>query len=161
MKPYAALLVFTAAVLTSACGTDKPATDTTPRTTTATVSTTVAAPPSEDTPPPATEPEQEQQEPTGEAVPVEGDTDGDGVPDGFVSGGTPEPVAEPAGLAEDCAAGTAAASTCSYWGYPFGTSAGQGKTIARCGDATMERGTTFYTDGTSGWTQECADQMGH
>lgn len=33
------------------------------------------------------------------------------------------------------------------------------KTIASCGDATMEIGTTFFTDGTSGWTQQCANQM--
>lgn len=33
------------------------------------------------------------------------------------------------------------------------------KTIASCGDSTMEIGTTFFTDGTSGWTQQCANQM--
>ncbi|HHU66662.1 hypothetical protein [Corynebacterium sp.] len=36
------------------------------------------------------------------------------------------------------------------------------KTIASCGDPMMyETGTTFFTDGTSGWTQECANQMGY
>lgn len=35
-----------------------------------------------------------------------------------------------------------------------------GKTIDHCGDPGMhETGTTFFTDGTSGWTQECASQM--
>ena len=35
------------------------------------------------------------------------------------------------------------------------------KTISSCGDPMMHQpGTTFFTDGTSGWTQECADQMG-
>lgn len=35
------------------------------------------------------------------------------------------------------------------------------KSIASCGDPGMhERGTTFFTDGTSGWTQTCSDQMG-
>lgn len=34
------------------------------------------------------------------------------------------------------------------------------KTIASCGDSSLhETGTTFFTDGTSGWTQQCADQM--
>lgn len=33
------------------------------------------------------------------------------------------------------------------------------KTIASCGSADMyQRGTTFFTDGTSGWTQQCANQ---
>lgn len=36
------------------------------------------------------------------------------------------------------------------------------KTIESCGDPMMhETGTTFFTDGTSGWTQQCADQMGY
>ncbi len=36
------------------------------------------------------------------------------------------------------------------------------KTIASCGDPTMhETGTTFFTDGTSGWTSQCAEQMGY
>lgn len=36
------------------------------------------------------------------------------------------------------------------------------KTIASCGDPMIhETGTTFFTDGTSGWTQECANQMGY
>ncbi|WP_241228455.1 hypothetical protein [Corynebacterium hylobatis] len=36
------------------------------------------------------------------------------------------------------------------------------KTIASCGDPMMhETGTTFFTDGTSGWTQDCANQMGY
>lgn len=35
------------------------------------------------------------------------------------------------------------------------------KQIASCGDASMHQpGTTFFTDGTSGWTQQCASQMG-
>lgn len=34
------------------------------------------------------------------------------------------------------------------------------KTIASCGDPTMhETGTTFFTDGTSGWTLTCANKM--
>lgn len=34
------------------------------------------------------------------------------------------------------------------------------KIVESCGDVNIhERGTTFFTDGTSGWTQECADQM--
>ena len=34
------------------------------------------------------------------------------------------------------------------------------KVIESCGDVNIhERGTTFFTDGTSGWTQECADKM--
>lgn len=36
------------------------------------------------------------------------------------------------------------------------------KTIASCGERNLhETGTTFFTDGTSGWTQQCADQMGY
>lgn len=36
------------------------------------------------------------------------------------------------------------------------------KTIASCGDPMMhETGTTFFTDGTSGWTMDCANQMGY
>lgn len=36
------------------------------------------------------------------------------------------------------------------------------KTIASCGDPMIhETGTTFFTDGTSGWTEECANQMGY
>ena len=34
------------------------------------------------------------------------------------------------------------------------------KQIASCGDPSIhETGTTFFTDGTSGWTQQCASQM--
>lgn len=34
------------------------------------------------------------------------------------------------------------------------------KTVQSCGDVTMHQpGTTFFTDGTSGWTQQCSDQM--
>lgn len=34
------------------------------------------------------------------------------------------------------------------------------KTVAACGDPALhETGTTFFTDGSSGWTQQCADQM--
>lgn len=34
------------------------------------------------------------------------------------------------------------------------------KTIASCGDPSMhETGTTFFTDGTSGWTLTCANKM--
>lgn len=36
------------------------------------------------------------------------------------------------------------------------------KTIASCGDPTIHQtGTTFFTDGTTGWTQQCANQMGY
>lgn len=35
------------------------------------------------------------------------------------------------------------------------------KTISSCGDPMLHQpGTTFFTDGSSGWTQECANQMG-
>lgn len=34
------------------------------------------------------------------------------------------------------------------------------KTVSHCGDpASMESGTTFFTDGSSGWTQQCANVM--
>lgn len=34
------------------------------------------------------------------------------------------------------------------------------KTVASCGDPALhETGTTFFTDGSSGWTQQCASQM--
>lgn len=34
------------------------------------------------------------------------------------------------------------------------------KSVSSCGDpATMESGTTFFTDGSSGWTQQCANVM--
>lgn len=34
------------------------------------------------------------------------------------------------------------------------------KSISSCGDLSMHQpGTTFFTDGTSGWTQHCSDQM--
>lgn len=34
------------------------------------------------------------------------------------------------------------------------------KQISHCGSTTLhETGTTFFTDGTSGWTQTCASQM--
>ena len=34
------------------------------------------------------------------------------------------------------------------------------KTVASCGDPALhEIGTTFFTDGSSGWTQQCANQM--
>ena len=34
------------------------------------------------------------------------------------------------------------------------------KQIASCGDPSIHQtGTTFFTDGTSGWTENCADQM--
>ena len=33
------------------------------------------------------------------------------------------------------------------------------KQISYCGDSTMQTGTTFFTDGTSGWTEYCAGQM--
>lgn len=34
------------------------------------------------------------------------------------------------------------------------------KTVASCGDPALhETGTTFFTDGSSGWTQQCANQM--
>lgn len=34
------------------------------------------------------------------------------------------------------------------------------KTIASCGDPSIhETGTTFFTDGTSGWTSTCANKM--
>lgn len=36
------------------------------------------------------------------------------------------------------------------------------KQVASCGDPSIhEPGTTFFTDGTSGWTQQCASQMGY
>ncbi|WP_245533809.1 hypothetical protein [Corynebacterium lubricantis] len=35
------------------------------------------------------------------------------------------------------------------------------KQVASCGDPSLHQtGTTFFTDGTSGWTQQCANQMG-
>ncbi|MDK8550794.1 hypothetical protein QP907_00440 [Corynebacterium pseudodiphtheriticum] len=35
------------------------------------------------------------------------------------------------------------------------------KTIRECGDPALHQlGTSFFTDGTSGWTQQCADEMG-
>lgn len=34
-----------------------------------------------------------------------------------------------------------------------------GKQIASCGTSDHQAGTTFFTDGTSGWTQTCQDQM--
>jgi hypothetical protein len=34
-----------------------------------------------------------------------------------------------------------------------------GTQIASCGTADHQTGTTFFTDGTSGWTQTCQDQM--
>ncbi|MGF0130145.1 hypothetical protein ACQREA_09325 [Dietzia cinnamea] len=34
-----------------------------------------------------------------------------------------------------------------------------GKQIASCGTANHQTGTTFFTDGTSGWTQTCQNQM--
>ena len=34
-----------------------------------------------------------------------------------------------------------------------------GKQIAPCGSSEHQTGTTFLTDGTSGWTQTCQDQM--
>jgi hypothetical protein len=35
------------------------------------------------------------------------------------------------------------------------------KEISSCGDPSIhETGTTFFTDGTSGWTSTCAAQMG-
>lgn len=37
---------------------------------------------------------------------------------------------------------------------------GMNKTVASCGDPSLhETGTTFFTDGTSGWTQQCANKM--
>ncbi|MCT2188937.1 excalibur calcium-binding domain-containing protein [Corynebacterium kefirresidentii] len=34
------------------------------------------------------------------------------------------------------------------------------KTVSSCGDPSIhERGTTFFSDGTSGWTQQCSDEM--
>lgn len=34
------------------------------------------------------------------------------------------------------------------------------KVVSHCGDpSNMETGTTFFTDGTSGWTQQCANSM--
>lgn len=60
-------------------------------------------------------------------------------------------------------ADAAAGGECGAWG--FTGAPGQeaphclDKQIASCGDATMQTGTTFFTDGTSGWTQYCQDQM--
>lgn len=34
------------------------------------------------------------------------------------------------------------------------------KAVSSCGDPSIhERGTTFFSDGTSGWTQQCSDEM--
>lgn len=47
-----------------------------------------------------------------------------------------------------------------YTGAPGHSTPGPlDKTIASCGSPDMyQRGTTFFTDGTSGWTQQCANQ---
>lgn len=65
---------------------------------------------------------------------------------------TPEPSA--AALAtNDCLVG-------SYGQPQFQGTQCLDKTVSSCGDpATMESGTTFFTDGTSGWTQQCANEM--
>lgn len=56
-----------------------------------------------------------------------------------------------------------AVDTCGAYGYQGapGHEAPHclGKQIASCGSANHQTGTTFFTDGTSGWTQTCADQM--
>lgn len=40
------------------------------------------------------------------------------------------------------------------------TPAPMNKTIESCGDLSLhETGTTFFTDGTSGWTEQCSNEM--
>lgn len=49
-----------------------------------------------------------------------------------------------------------------YTGAPTGEPTPLNKTIARCAKSSegiYERGTTWFTDGTSGWTQYCADNF--
>lgn len=64
----------------------------------------------------------------------------------------PKP-ADSEGAGGDCLVGT--------MGQPqFSGTHCMDKQVASCGDpANMETGTTFFTDGTSGWTQQCANVM--
>lgn len=69
----------------------------------------------------------------------------------------------PASTAASQTAAAPAVDTCGAVGYQGAP--GQesphclGKEIASCGTADHQTGTTFFTDGTSGWTQTCQDQM--
>lgn len=84
------------------------------------------------------------------------------------AGASTEPMAAPAPAASTTPAVSAApAATVAPPVVGFTEAPGHGsptpmnKSISSCGDPAMHQpGTTFFTDGTSGWTQTCADQMG-
>lgn len=67
------------------------------------------------------------------------------------------------GSSAEPAPATTAAATCGAVGYTSAPGHESphclGKQIASCGTASHQTGTTFFTDGTSGWTQTCQDQM--
>lgn len=81
-----------------------------------------------------------------ESVPAAGST----VADDPLSPQTEAPATPPS---NDCLVG-------SYGQPQFQGTQCLDKQIASCGDPSIhEMGTTFFTDGTSGWTQKCGDQM--
>lgn len=72
-----------------------------------------------------------------------------------ISSADPTPSQEPA-----AAPASAACGAVGYTAAPGHESPHcLGKQIASCGTANHQTGTTFFTDGTSGWTQTCQDQM--
>ena len=74
----------------------------------------------------------------------------------------PAPTAAPAPVAPTPTPAAPAAPVIGYTEAPGLTQpSAMNKTIQSCGDPTIHQtGTTFFTDGTSGWTQQCSAQMG-
>ena len=71
------------------------------------------------------------------------------------SSADPTPSQEPAAAPASAACGAVAYTAAPGHESPHCL----GKQIASCGTANHQTGTTFFTDGTSGWTQTCQDQM--
>lgn len=74
-----------------------------------------------------------------------------------------EASSSPTTSSQEPVAATPAAAECGAVGYTAAPGHESphclGKQIASCGTASHQTGTTFFTDGTSGWTQTCQNQM--
>lgn len=80
------------------------------------------------------------------------------------SSGSPTSSSSPTVETPASAAATPAAAACGAYGYTAAPGIENArcldKQIASCGDASLhEMGTTFFTDGSSGWTQTCQSRM--
>lgn len=80
-----------------------------------------------------------------------------------VAASTTATTASPTSSSQAPAPAAPVADTCGAVGYTGAPGHESphclGTQIASCGTSNHQTGTTFFTDGTSGWTQTCQDQM--